>query len=163
MPRRRFASYDGPPLGDPARLPCRGHSWRVGPLVVGWAKMRRMPAVPVQVRDVCGAGDTVLGTLGVVMATGGMVADGCRQAVQTAAEQVCYVDVSPIMQRNLLEIHDPNDRTCHEAHDHNSRADSAGKPASLPTGGGRRRNPTGIADADGGILHVASFGQQSTC
>jgi hypothetical protein len=67
------------------------------------------------------------------------------------------------MQRNLLEIQDPNDRTCHEAHDHNSRADSAGKPASLPTGGGRRRNPTGIADADGGILHVASFGQQSTC
>ena len=125
--------------------------------------VRRVPAVPVHVRDVCGAGVTVLATLGVVMATGGTFADGCRQAVRMAAEQVCHVGVRPILQRSLSEIQAPNDRTCHEAHNHNSRADLAGKPDSLPTGGGSRRNPTGIADADGGILHVASFGQQSTC
>ena len=40
-----------------------------GELGLWWSDgqtVRRVPAVPVQVRDVCGAGDTVLATLGVV-------------------------------------------------------------------------------------------------
>jgi D-beta-D-heptose 7-phosphate kinase / D-beta-D-heptose 1-phosphate adenosyltransferase len=62
-----------------------------GELGLWWSDgqaVRRVPAVPVPVRDVCGAGDTVLATLGVVMAAGGMIADGCKQAVREAARQV---------------------------------------------------------------------------
>jgi bifunctional ADP-heptose synthase (sugar kinase/adenylyltransferase) len=61
--------------------------WSNGP------KVRRVPAVPVQVRDVCDAGDTVLATLGVVMAAGGTIADGCQRAVREAARQVVQTGV----------------------------------------------------------------------
>ena len=38
--------------------------------------------------DVCGAWDTVLATLGLVIATGGTIGEGRRQSVRMAAEQV---------------------------------------------------------------------------
>ena len=56
----------------------------------------RVPAVPVQVRNVCGAGDTVLATLGVATATGATIGDGCRWAVQMAADQVGQVGVGDL-------------------------------------------------------------------
>ena len=64
--------------------------WSDGPAV------RRVPAVQVQVRDVCGAGDTVLATMGVVMATGGTIDDACRLAIRMAAEQVGQVGVKSL-------------------------------------------------------------------
>ena len=53
-----------------------------GELGLWWAdggRVRRVPAVPVEVRDVCGAGDAVLATLGVVMAGGGGMAGRVRE------------------------------------------------------------------------------------
>jgi D-beta-D-heptose 7-phosphate kinase/D-beta-D-heptose 1-phosphate adenosyltransferase len=70
-----------------------------GELGLWWSDgraVRRVPAIPVQVRDVCGAGDTVLATLGMVMAAGGTIADGCRRAVQMAAKQVGQVGVGDV-------------------------------------------------------------------
>jgi sugar/nucleoside kinase (ribokinase family) len=84
-------------LGDPSAMMARRLAIRqachvvvtAGDLGLWWSDghaVRRVPAPPVQVCDVCGAGDTVLATLNVVLATGGTIGDGCRQAVQTAAE-----------------------------------------------------------------------------
>jgi hypothetical protein len=95
MPRRRSARHDGPSPGDPARMPRRGHGGRTWPLVVGWPAVRRVPAVLVQICDVRGAGDTVLATLGVVMATGGTIVSGCCQAVLMAAEHVFQMGAKP--------------------------------------------------------------------
>jgi rfaE bifunctional protein kinase chain/domain len=55
-----------------------------------------MPAVSVPPRDVCGAGDTVLATLGVAIARGETLRDSCALAVRTAAEQVSQVGVVPV-------------------------------------------------------------------
>ena len=68
----------------------------LGPWWSGGHAVGRVPAVPVQVRDVCGAGDTVLATLGVAMATGATIGDGCRRAVRMAAEQVGQVGVGDV-------------------------------------------------------------------
>ena len=79
-----------------------------GELGLWWSDgraVRRVPAVPVQVRDVCGAGDTVLvTTLGLVMATRGTIGDGCRWAVQMAAEQVCQMGVKPVNRLSLQDF-----------------------------------------------------------
>ena len=67
-----------------------------GELGLWWSDgqaVRRVPAVPVQARDVCGAGDTVLATLGVVMATGMTIDDGCQRAVREAARQLVQTGV----------------------------------------------------------------------
>jgi len=91
-------------LGDPPAMMARRLAIRqgchvvvtAGELGLWWSDgraVRRVPAVPVQVRDVCGAGDTVLATLGVVLATGGMVDDGCQRAVREAARQVVQTGV----------------------------------------------------------------------
>jgi hypothetical protein len=91
-------------VGDPPAMMARRLAIRhgchvvdtVGELGLWWSDgqaVRRVPAVPVQVRDVCGAGDTVLATLGVVMATGGTIGDGCQRAVREAAWQVVQTGV----------------------------------------------------------------------
>jgi sugar/nucleoside kinase (ribokinase family) len=95
-------------VGDPPAMMARRLAIRQGCHVVVTASalglwwsdgraVRRVPAVPVQVRDVCGAGDTVLATLGAVLATGGTIADGCRQAVRMAAEQVAQMGVGSVV------------------------------------------------------------------
>jgi hypothetical protein len=91
-------------VGDPPAMMARRLAIRHGCHVVVTASelglwwsdgqaVRRGPAVPVEVRDVCGAGDTVLATLGVAMATVGTIADGCQRAVREAAQQVVQTDV----------------------------------------------------------------------
>lgn len=67
-----------------------------GELGLWWSngqKVRRVPAIPVQVRDVCGAGDTVFAMLAAAMTSGGTIEEGCRRAVRMAAEQVGQVGV----------------------------------------------------------------------
>jgi D-beta-D-heptose 7-phosphate kinase/D-beta-D-heptose 1-phosphate adenosyltransferase len=49
-------------------------------------QVRRVPAVDVDVRDVCGPGDTVLATLGVEIAENGEFEDGCRRAARMASQ-----------------------------------------------------------------------------
>jgi rfaE bifunctional protein kinase chain/domain len=94
-------------VGDPPAMMARRLAIRqgchvvvtAGELGVWWSDgpaVRRVPAVQVQVRDVCGAGDTVLATLGVAMATGGTIDDACRLAVRMAAEQVGQVKVKSL-------------------------------------------------------------------
>jgi sugar/nucleoside kinase (ribokinase family) len=51
---------------------------------VGAGRVRRVPPVPVEVRDVCGAGDAVLSTLGVALARGRGIEGACRRAVRAA-------------------------------------------------------------------------------
>ena len=91
-------------VGDPPAMMARRLAIRqgchvvvtTGDLGLWWSDghaVRRVPAIPVQVRDVCGAGDTVLATLGAAMASGRRICDGCRQAVLMAAEQVGQVGV----------------------------------------------------------------------
>jgi len=61
------------------------------PLGLWWShgsQVRRVPAVPIDVRDVCGAGDTVLATLGVETAENETIEGSCRLAVNTASQQV---------------------------------------------------------------------------
>ena len=102
--RTEAAEALGCHVGDPPAMIARRLAIRqgchvvvtAGELGLWWSdgqKVRRVPAVPVQVRDVCGAGDTVLATLGVAMAAGRTFADGCRRAVRMAAEQVGQVGV----------------------------------------------------------------------
>ena len=55
-----------------------------------------LPANPVDVRDVCGAGDTVLASLGVAIARGESLGDACLLATTTAADQVSRIGVAPI-------------------------------------------------------------------
>jgi bifunctional ADP-heptose synthase (sugar kinase/adenylyltransferase) len=98
--------------GDPPAMMARRLAIRQGCLVLvtagelglWWSdrqEVRRVPTVPVQVCDVCGARDTVLATLGVVMATGATigVGAGCRQAVRMAAEQIGQVGVGGVGDR----------------------------------------------------------------
>jgi len=95
MPRQRPARHHGPPLGESAGMPRRGHGWRTGPMAVE------------RVRSATGVGnsgpgsrclrgwDTVLAMLSVVIAEGATIRDGCRWAVRMAAEQVCRMGVEP--------------------------------------------------------------------
>jgi rfaE bifunctional protein kinase chain/domain len=55
-----------------------------------------VPANPVDVCDVCGAGDTVLATLGVAVARGNSLRESCVVATSMAAQQVSQVGVSSI-------------------------------------------------------------------
>jgi D-beta-D-heptose 7-phosphate kinase/D-beta-D-heptose 1-phosphate adenosyltransferase len=62
-----------------------------GDLGLWWSdgeKVHRVSAIPIEVRDVCGAGDTVLASLGISMALGRSLDFGCRVAVESAARQV---------------------------------------------------------------------------
>ena len=47
-----------------------------------------LPAERAEVRDVCGAGDTVLAAIGVAMSAGKRFREACRLAVSVASEQV---------------------------------------------------------------------------
>ena len=66
----------------------------LGPWWSDGQAVRRVPAL--QGRDVCGAGDTVLATLGVAMATGGKIEGACQLAVEAAAEQVEQIGVANV-------------------------------------------------------------------
>jgi D-beta-D-heptose 7-phosphate kinase/D-beta-D-heptose 1-phosphate adenosyltransferase len=77
------------------------HTCRVvvtaGELGLCWSdgeKTHCVPAVPVEVRDVCGAGDAVLASLGISLALGKSLDCGCREAVESAARQVRYTGVA---------------------------------------------------------------------
>ena len=68
-----------------------------GELGLWWSdgdRVRRVPAVPVEVWDVCGAGDTVLATLGVGAAENEAIEGSCRLAVNTASQQVATTGVT---------------------------------------------------------------------
>lgn len=54
-----------------------------------------LPALRVDVRDVCGAGDTVLATLGVDMARCERLHEACKRAVASASLQAAQIGVSP--------------------------------------------------------------------
>ncbi|MCL4204146.1 MAG: hypothetical protein KJ000_16820 [Pirellulaceae bacterium] len=93
-------------VGDPPAMMARRLAIRqgchvvvtAGELGLWWSDgraVRRVPAVSVQVRDVCGAGDTVLATLGLVLATGGTIGAGCRLAAKAGARQVRCIGVAP--------------------------------------------------------------------
>ena len=49
--------------------------------------------IPTEVRDVCGAGDTVFAVLSVEIVTGKSLRDACRQAMGAAGRQVGTVGV----------------------------------------------------------------------
>lgn len=53
-----------------------------------------LPTKQVSARDVCGAGDTVLATLGVAIARGDSLHDSCVLATSMAAQQVSRIGVS---------------------------------------------------------------------
>ena len=55
------------------------------------------PAEATVVRDVCGAGDTVLAAIGVSLARGESLRDSSKLAVMTAAEQVSQIGIAPIL------------------------------------------------------------------
>ena len=57
-----------------------------------------LPTNRVDVRDVCGAGDTVLAALGVAVARGTSLRESCVLATSVAAQQVSRVGVSSIRQ-----------------------------------------------------------------
>ena len=48
------------------------------------------------VRDVCGAGDTVLAAIGVAMADGKSLYNACSFASVSAAHQVTFFGISPV-------------------------------------------------------------------
>ena len=60
-----------------------------------------LPAELANVRDVCGAGDTVLATLGMGLARGESLRDTCKLAVMTAAEQVSQIGIAPLLNAAL--------------------------------------------------------------
>ncbi len=72
-------------------LGCHGMVCAERPVAV-----RYLPATRVEVRDVCGAGDTVLATLGVAIARGAALREACSFAVKAAAEQVSRFGIAPI-------------------------------------------------------------------
>jgi bifunctional ADP-heptose synthase (sugar kinase/adenylyltransferase) len=55
-----------------------------------------LPAVPTEVRDVCGAGDTVFAALAVTMITGKSFRAACRTAMGAAGRQVGEVGVATV-------------------------------------------------------------------
>jgi D-beta-D-heptose 7-phosphate kinase/D-beta-D-heptose 1-phosphate adenosyltransferase len=60
-----------------------------------------LPAEPTDVRDVCGAGDTVLATLGMALARGESLRESCEFALMTAAEQVSRIGIAPMLNAAL--------------------------------------------------------------
>jgi len=56
-----------------------------------------LPAKATDVRDVCGAGDTVLAASGVSLARGESLPDSSKLPVMTAAEQVSQIGIAPIL------------------------------------------------------------------
>ena len=54
-----------------------------------------LPAVPVDARDVCGAGDTVFAALGVALARGWSLGQACQFAVVAASQQVATIGIKP--------------------------------------------------------------------
>lgn len=60
---------------------------------------RHLPATPTEVRDVCGAGDTVFATLAVAKITGESLPDACRAAMGAARTQVATVGITPVRQK----------------------------------------------------------------
>ena len=58
-----------------------------------------LPAKATEVRDVCGAGDTVLAAMAVGLARSESLRDSCELAVMTAAEQVSQIGISAM--RNI--------------------------------------------------------------
>lgn len=55
-----------------------------------------LPTMATEVRDVCGAGDTVLVTLGTGMLAGLSLREACRIALASAARQVAVLGISVI-------------------------------------------------------------------
>ena len=55
-----------------------------------------LPAEPTEVRDVCGAGDTVLAAIGWELAAGSPLRTACRQATRSAAWQVATLGVRAV-------------------------------------------------------------------
>ena len=55
-----------------------------------------LPATPTEVRDVCGAGDTVFATLAVGMFTGASLREACRVAMETAGRQVVEIGIATV-------------------------------------------------------------------
>lgn len=55
-----------------------------------------LPATPTEVRDVCGAGDTVLAALAVALITGNSLLQSCRSAMGAAGRQVGSVGVASV-------------------------------------------------------------------
>ena len=53
-----------------------------------------LPAEPTDVRDVCGAGDTVLAAIGAAMLDGNCLRRACRFALVAAGNQVISVGIS---------------------------------------------------------------------
>jgi D-beta-D-heptose 7-phosphate kinase/D-beta-D-heptose 1-phosphate adenosyltransferase len=53
-----------------------------------------LPAEPTEVRDVCGAGDTVLATLGTAMLDGNSPRQACHCALGAAGQQIARVGIS---------------------------------------------------------------------
>jgi rfaE bifunctional protein kinase chain/domain len=59
---------------------CDGNTWH-------------LPAVPTDVHDVCGAGDTVLAAIGIGLASGATIYESCKVAIEAAAVQVAALGV----------------------------------------------------------------------
>ncbi len=59
---------------------------------------RHLPATPTEVRDVCGAGDTVFAALAVALTTEMSLRDACRAAMVAAGRQVGAVGVAEVSQ-----------------------------------------------------------------
>jgi D-beta-D-heptose 7-phosphate kinase/D-beta-D-heptose 1-phosphate adenosyltransferase len=55
-----------------------------------------LPAIPTEVRDVCGAGDTVFAALAVGISTGKSLRQACRAAMGAAGRQVGAVGVGTV-------------------------------------------------------------------
>lgn len=60
-----------------------------------------LPAKATDVRDVCGAGDTVLAAIGVSLARGESLRDSSKLAVMTAAKQVSQIGIAPLLNAAL--------------------------------------------------------------
>ncbi len=56
-----------------------------------------LPAEATDVRDVCGAGDTVLAAINVGMLAGNSIHQACRFALRAAGNQVARVGISAVM------------------------------------------------------------------
>lgn len=54
-----------------------------------------LPAVAVNARDVCGAGDTVMAALGGALACGSGLSQACELATTAASQQVATVGITP--------------------------------------------------------------------
>jgi rfaE bifunctional protein kinase chain/domain len=53
-----------------------------------------LPAILTQVRDVCGAGDTVFASLAVAIVTGNSLREACRAAMRVAGQQVASLGIA---------------------------------------------------------------------